>query len=71
VARDNSKPVRIAAASFRQCEHPIGIDGLTFSPTTSALIYLEREVVLVDAQFIKNDHPYHHGSGRLPSHHGG
>jgi glyoxylase-like metal-dependent hydrolase (beta-lactamase superfamily II) len=35
--------------------HPIGSDGLTFSPTTSTLIYGEREAILVDAQFIKND----------------
>jgi glyoxylase-like metal-dependent hydrolase (beta-lactamase superfamily II) len=35
--------------------HPIGNDGLTFSPTTSTLIYGEREAILVDAQFIEND----------------
>ena len=35
--------------------HPIGNDGLTFSPTTSTLIYGESEAVLVDAQFIRSD----------------
>jgi glyoxylase-like metal-dependent hydrolase (beta-lactamase superfamily II) len=35
--------------------HPIGSDGLTFSPTISTVFYGEREAILVDAQFIKND----------------
>jgi glyoxylase-like metal-dependent hydrolase (beta-lactamase superfamily II) len=35
--------------------NPIGSDGLTFSPTTSTIIYGDREAILVDAQFIKND----------------
>ncbi|WP_159083423.1 MBL fold metallo-hydrolase [Streptomyces sp. P3] len=35
--------------------NPIGKTGLTFSPTTSSLIYGEREVVLVDAQYLKRD----------------
>jgi glyoxylase-like metal-dependent hydrolase (beta-lactamase superfamily II) len=35
--------------------HPIGDDGLTFSPTTSTLVYGENEVLLVDAQYIKSD----------------
>jgi glyoxylase-like metal-dependent hydrolase (beta-lactamase superfamily II) len=33
----------------------IGESGLTFSPTTSSLIYGDRELVLVDAQYLKRD----------------
>jgi glyoxylase-like metal-dependent hydrolase (beta-lactamase superfamily II) len=35
--------------------HPIGSNGLTFSPTTSTIIYGEHEAILVDAQFIRSD----------------
>jgi len=48
-------PPELQLRVFVSPTHPIGNDGLTFSPTTSTLIYGEREVVLVDAQFIKND----------------
>jgi hypothetical protein len=40
---------------FVSAVRPIGSDGLTFSPTTSTVVYGEREAILVDAQFIKND----------------
>ena len=35
--------------------HPIGTDGLTFSPTTSTVVYGDSEAVLIDAQFIESD----------------
>jgi glyoxylase-like metal-dependent hydrolase (beta-lactamase superfamily II) len=50
-----ANPAELQLQVFVSPTHPIGNDGLTFSPTTSTLIYGEREVVLVDAQFIKND----------------
>src|SRR5215204_3531434 len=48
-------PSELRLQIFVSPVHPIGNDGLTFSPTTSTLIYGEREAILVDAQFIKND----------------
>jgi glyoxylase-like metal-dependent hydrolase (beta-lactamase superfamily II) len=50
-----AKPADLQLQVFVSPTHPIGNDGLTFSPTTSTLIYGEREAILVDAQFIKND----------------
>ena len=51
----STKPAELQLQVFVSPTHPIGNDGLTFSPTTSTLIYGEREAILVDAQFIKND----------------
>jgi glyoxylase-like metal-dependent hydrolase (beta-lactamase superfamily II) len=51
----NASPSALRLQVFVSPTHPIGNDGLTFSPTTSTLIYGEREAILVDAQFIKND----------------
>jgi glyoxylase-like metal-dependent hydrolase (beta-lactamase superfamily II) len=51
----NASPSKLQLQVFVSPTHPIGSDGLTFSPTTSTLIYGEREAILVDAQFIKND----------------
>jgi glyoxylase-like metal-dependent hydrolase (beta-lactamase superfamily II) len=51
----NASPSELRLQVFVSPTHPIGNDGLTFSPTTSTIIYGEREAVLVDAQFIKND----------------
>jgi glyoxylase-like metal-dependent hydrolase (beta-lactamase superfamily II) len=51
----NASPSALRLKVFVSPVHPIGSDGLTFSPTTSTLIYGEREAILVDAQFIKND----------------
>jgi glyoxylase-like metal-dependent hydrolase (beta-lactamase superfamily II) len=51
----NPSPSELRLQVFVSPVHPIGNDGLTFSPTTSTLIYGEREAILVDAQFIKND----------------
>jgi glyoxylase-like metal-dependent hydrolase (beta-lactamase superfamily II) len=48
-------PSQLRLQVFVSPTHPIGNEGLTFSPTTSTLIYGEREAILVDAQFIKND----------------
>lgn len=48
-------PSQLRLRVFVSPTHPIGNDGLTFSPTTSTLIYGEHEAILVDAQFIKND----------------
>jgi glyoxylase-like metal-dependent hydrolase (beta-lactamase superfamily II) len=48
-------PPELQLRVFVSPTHPIGNDGLTFSPTTSTLIYGEHEAILVDAQFIKND----------------
>jgi glyoxylase-like metal-dependent hydrolase (beta-lactamase superfamily II) len=48
-------PSQLQLQVFVSPTHPIGNDGLTFSPTTSTLIYGEREAILVDAQFIKDD----------------
>ncbi|MFL6087528.1 MAG: MBL fold metallo-hydrolase [Mycobacterium sp.] len=50
-----ANPSQLRLQVFVSPTHPIGNDGLTFSPTTSTLIYGEREAILVDAQFIKND----------------
>jgi glyoxylase-like metal-dependent hydrolase (beta-lactamase superfamily II) len=50
-----ASPSELQLQVFVSPTHPIGNDGLTFSPTTSTLIYGEREAILVDAQFIKND----------------
>jgi glyoxylase-like metal-dependent hydrolase (beta-lactamase superfamily II) len=50
-----ASPSELRLQVFVSPVHPIGNDGLTFSPTTSTLIYGEREAILVDAQFIKND----------------
>jgi glyoxylase-like metal-dependent hydrolase (beta-lactamase superfamily II) len=50
-----ANPSELRLQVFVSPTHPIGNDGLTFSPTTSTLIYGEREAILVDAQFIKND----------------
>jgi glyoxylase-like metal-dependent hydrolase (beta-lactamase superfamily II) len=50
-----AKPAELQLQVFVSPVHPIGNDGLTFSPTTSTLIYGEHEAILVDAQFIKND----------------
>ena len=51
----SANPAKLQLQVFVSPTHPIGNDGLTFSPTTSTLIYGEREAILVDAQFIKND----------------
>ena len=51
----SASPAELQLQVFVSPTHPIGNDGLTFSPTTSTLIYGEREAILVDAQFIKND----------------
>ena len=51
----SASPADLQLQVFVSPTHPIGNDGLTFSPTTSTLIYGEREAILVDAQFIKND----------------
>lgn len=51
----NASPSALKLQVFVSPATPIGNDGLTFSPTTSTLIYGEREAILVDAQFIKND----------------
>jgi glyoxylase-like metal-dependent hydrolase (beta-lactamase superfamily II) len=51
----NASPSALRLQVFVSPAHPIGNDGLTFSPTTSTLIYGEREAILIDAQFIKND----------------
>jgi glyoxylase-like metal-dependent hydrolase (beta-lactamase superfamily II) len=48
-------PSQLQLQVFVSPTHPIGNDGLTFSPTTSTLIHGEREAILVDAQFIKDD----------------
>src|SRR3954447_21793485 len=48
-------PSQLRLQVFVSPTHPIGNDGLTFSPTTSTLIYGEREAILVDAQFIRTD----------------
>ncbi len=48
-------PPELRLQVFVSPTHPIGNDGLTFSPTTSTLIYGTHEAILVDAQFIKND----------------
>jgi len=50
-----ARPSELQLHVFVSPVHPIGNDGLTFSPTTSTLIYGEREAILVDAQFIKSD----------------
>jgi glyoxylase-like metal-dependent hydrolase (beta-lactamase superfamily II) len=50
-----AKPAELQLQVFVSPVHPIGNAGLTFSPTTSTLIYGEHEAILVDAQFIKND----------------
>jgi hypothetical protein len=50
-----ANPSELQLQVFVSPTHPIGSDGLTFSPTTSTLIYGHREAILVDAQFIKND----------------
>ncbi len=51
----NASPSALRLQVFVSPANPIGNDGLTFSPTTSTIIYGEREAILVDAQFIKND----------------
>lgn len=51
----NANPSALRLQVFVSPTHPIGNDGLTFSPTTSTLIYGDREAILVDAQFIKSD----------------
>ena len=51
----NASPSALRLQVFVSPAHPIGNDGLTFSPTTSTLIYGEREAILIDAQFIKQD----------------
>ena len=51
----NANPSELQLQVFVSPTHPIGKDGLTFSPTTSTLIYGEHEAILIDAQFIKND----------------
>ena len=50
-----ASPSELQLQVFVSPAHPIGNDGLTFSPTTSTLIYGQREAILVDAQFIKDD----------------
>jgi glyoxylase-like metal-dependent hydrolase (beta-lactamase superfamily II) len=51
----NASPSALRLQVFVSPATPIGNDGLTFAPTTSTIIYGEREAILVDAQFIKND----------------
>lgn len=51
----SASPSELQLQVFVSPTHPIGNDGLTFSPTTSTLIYGESEAVLVDAQFIRSD----------------
>ena len=51
----NESPSELQLQVFDSPAHPIGNDGLTFSPTTSTVIYGESEAVLVDAQFIRSD----------------
>src|SRR5690349_450686 len=50
-----ASPSELQLEVFVSPAHPIGNDGLTFSPTTSTVIYGQREAVLVDAQFIRSD----------------
>jgi glyoxylase-like metal-dependent hydrolase (beta-lactamase superfamily II) len=55
VSRHDCKPGRTAAASLRQSDASDRQRWPGLFPTTSTLIYGEREAILVDAQFIKND----------------
>jgi glyoxylase-like metal-dependent hydrolase (beta-lactamase superfamily II) len=48
-------PSELQLQVFVSPAHSIGNDSLTFSPTTSTVIYGQREAILVDAQFIKDD----------------
>ncbi|MCK8642407.1 MBL fold metallo-hydrolase [Mycobacterium colombiense] len=50
---DGSPSLRLQV--FVSPVNAIGDSGLTFSPTTSSLIYGEREVILADAQYLKRD----------------
>lgn len=50
-----AEPSALQLQVFVSPTNAIGDTGLTFSPTTSSLIYGEREVVLVDAQYLKRD----------------
>jgi glyoxylase-like metal-dependent hydrolase (beta-lactamase superfamily II) len=52
---DTAGPSALQLQVFVSPTNAIGDTGLTFSPTTSSLIYGEREVVLVDAQYLKRD----------------
>jgi glyoxylase-like metal-dependent hydrolase (beta-lactamase superfamily II) len=51
----SENPSELQLHVFVSPTHPIGNDGLTFSPTTSTIIYGEHQAVLVDAQFIRTD----------------
>lgn len=50
-----TEPSALQLQVFVSPTNAIGDTGLTFSPTTSSLIYGEREVLLVDAQYLKRD----------------
>lgn len=50
-----AEPSALQLQVFVSPTNAIGDTGLTFSPTTSSLIYGESEVLLVDAQYLKRD----------------